>query len=225
VDNPLKALQFACARFPDLGTQIPELPPCGEVARFIKFQHAPSILPYEGPESVYHSWSGRAWSEVLSTPQPLRRKLLMERLQGRIRGGEEINVFSTLGQWIDDLGVRGPELSARVRDLLGCPHLDGHALLEVRVAEKAVRATGTFCKPTFADAGGYPPFLASADEDTFGYARDISAPRPGARGGPEVWHGDLPSNRASGLRYLAAPHQRLPQGEWSEFVAYLARCG
>jgi hypothetical protein len=222
-DEPLKALQTACGRFPDLGDPIPTSPPCGEVSRFMKFSHAPSILPYEGPQSVYQSWSGRAWNELLSSRRPLRGKDLLQRLQGKIRGGEEINVFSTRAEWVDAQGAYGSDLSARMRDLLGCPHLDGHGLLEVRIPEHEARATGAFRKPTFADAGGYPPFLCSADEDTYGYGRDISAPRAGERGGPEIWHGPLASRVASGVRYLPPPTERLPPGEWSDFVAYSSR--
>jgi hypothetical protein len=223
VNEPLMALQVACGRFPDLGAPIPPSPPCGEVSRFMKFGHAPSILPYEGPQSVYHSWSGRAWNEVLSGRRPLKGKDLLQRLQGKIRGGEEINVFSTRAEWVDDQDVYGAELSARVRDLLGCPHLDGHGLIEIRIPENEARATGAFSKPTFADAGGYPPFLCSTDADAYGYGRDISALRPGERGGPEIWHGPLPSRVASGVRYLPAATERLPPGEWSDFVAYSTR--
>lgn len=224
LDDPLGALQVACGRFPDLGLPIPDIPPCGDLARFMKFRHAPSILPYEGPHSVYRSWSGRAWNEVLATQKPFKGTALLQHLQGRIRGGEEINLFSTRADWVDNtLGVYGSDLSARVRDQLGCPHLDGHALLEVRIPEREARATGVFGKPTVADAGGYPPFLCSGDGDAYGYGRDIAAPAVGTQGGPEVWHGPLKSRVASGVRYLPPPSDRLPPGEWSDFVAYLAR--
>lgn len=224
LNDPLAALKVACGRFLDRGDTIRDLPPCGELARFMKFAHAPSILPYEGPHSVYRSWSGRAWNEVLATHKPLRSMGLLQHLQGKIRGGEEINVFSTRAHWVDDtLGVYGSDLSACVRDQLGCPHLDGHALLEVRIPEREARASGAFRKPTFADAGGYPPFLCSGDGDAYGYGRNIAAPVPGTQGGPEVWHGDVNSRVASGLRYLSPAGDRLPPGEWSDFVAYLMR--
>lgn len=85
------------------------------------------------------------------------------------------NVFSTPDAYVEPFRMQ-EDFAAVVRDHLGVPHLDDLALLEIRLNAAVVANSGIVKKPTFADALGYPPFMASSPDDTeHGWARLLRA--------------------------------------------------
>jgi hypothetical protein len=132
-------------------------------------------------------------------------------------------MFSSLASWSEGLGLTGSDLAEQVRDSLGLPHLAGSEVLEVRISEETVRSRRVFKKPTFADSGGYPPFLPSGKTDRYGYARDIASADLAARGGPEVWHTALPAREVSGLRLLGKTSADLRVPLWKKTKEYWDR--
>lgn len=219
-NDPIRALTSGCLRFIDRGDPIEE--ELGELARFIDFESACQfLLPVCDSEGVYYSLDGRLWREKLSGPAVVRDPALLKELQGRIRGGSDVNAFSTLASWVDSHNVSClTELAELVRDKLGLPHLAETAVLEIRIPEAVVRCGGRkIQKPTFADSGGYPPFMPSRREDRYGYARDLSVDDLDTRGGPEVWHCPVEAPLASGLRYLGRPRTDLRSGMWKDYNA------
>jgi hypothetical protein len=217
--KPFAALASSCARYPDKGPEIPVS--CGELARFMLFEHASHIIPRLHLQSVFCSKTGRSLRAYLSDPLNFRNPRLLRALEGRIRGGKDVNVFSTTATWVDSHRLDAEALAERVRDGLGLPHLEQEEVVEIRILEETVRTSGTFRKPTFADAQGWPPFLPSTSGDVFGQARDIGTAPPGERGGPEIWHGDLLARQASGIRFLGRPRNTLRPGFWAQHKTWL----
>jgi len=216
--DPLLSLASGCMAFIDLGDPIEEA--VGELARFMDFDLALELyLPLFGSNGVYYDPNGRLWKEQLSRTEIVREPELFKGLKDRIRGGGDVNAFSTLASWVDShTSTNSAELAGLVRDKLGLPHLATVSILEIRIPEEAARASGLLRKPTFADSRGYPPFLPSQREDKYGYARDLSVEDPESRGGPEVWHGPVKAALVSGLRFLGRPMPELKRGMWSAFV-------
>jgi hypothetical protein len=219
--NPIKAFLPGCKRFPNRGTPIAE--GCGELSRFIDFERARDLLPMDGPEGLYFSLDGdlNLWKDRLNSVEVIRETSLLESLEGYIQGGEIFKLFATLSRWVDDQkAASSEELAEMIRDKLGLPHLEEACVLEIRIPEKAVRSGGNeIRKPTFADAGGYPPFLPSRLEDEYGLARDLASDDLETRGGPEVWHHPVEARLASGLRYLGQPKQGLRNELWKAYNA------
>lgn len=216
--DPRAALCAACMRYVDRGDPIVE--EIGELARFIDFQAARKwLLPRRSLPGLLYSLDGTLWKERLSHTEVVRDPEILSQLRGRIRGCNDIKAFSTLASWVDAQKADSlEELAAIVRDKLGLPHLEEACVLELRIPEAAVRQGGNpIQKPTFADAGGYPPFLPSRRENQCGHARDLSTPEPEEQGGPEVWHAPLDARLASGLRYLGRPSRGLREGRWKSY--------
>jgi hypothetical protein len=211
--KPHTALALGCMQFPDHGPDISDT--AGELARFQAFNHARRMLSRAGLPGLYSSPSGSSARDLLANPLNFRNPRLLRTLEGRLRGGMDVNIFATTAEWIDSQGDSGDALAERVRDGLGLPHLDGQEVVEIRIPENVVRHSGTFKKPTFADAQGWPPFLPSRADDAFGYARYLAAlPQ---RGGPEIWHGPLLARQASGIRLLGRAATAMADGFWSQY--------
>lgn len=204
-DKALNALGFACRDFQGYGPDVDRDPPCGDFCHYIPLDKFLAAAPHKGEESAHQSSSGMSWV------QELERGNLG--VLSRFARSVHPYVFSTLSSWVDALHMHGVELAERVRDELGCPHFDNRQLVEVRFPETAI-ASGKLTKPTFADAGGFPPFLPSKHEDRFGFARNLRS--EGERGGPEVWHKGV-LKQANGARVLPKPHAPLPDF-WRVFV-------
>lgn len=204
-DRALNALCFACRDFEGHGPPVDREPPCGDFCHYIPLEKFFTAAPHKGEEAANHSTSGNSWIHELERGNVS----VLHRFAGIVKP----HVFSTLSSWVDELGLQGAELAEKVRDELGCPHFDDKQLVEIRFPETAIRS-GKLTKPTFADAGGFPPFLPSTRKDRFGFARNLRS--DDARGGPEVWHvGALGlANRA---RVLPKPHAPLPEF-WRTFV-------
>jgi hypothetical protein len=221
--RPLESFVQACLRFPDKGDKIEE--PIGEMARFVDFEVAARYyFPTDRPEAMYLSFSSSETSALwkknrLRESVLVRDPLFQRSLEGRIRGTNDVNVFSTLADWVERLGLQGLALAERMRDALGLPHLARKHVLELRIPESAFRE-GQMLKPTFADAGGYPPFLPSRPGDAYGFARDLSMDESKTRGFPEVYHPPLATREISGLRYLGGPTGDLADGIWKDYKAY-----
>lgn len=206
------ALVVALGQFPDCGDDVQM--ECGELARVFPWERMKEILPHVHRFGAYYSSSWSSWKRILARPTPFRDRALLDALQGRICGSRDPNIFSTLADWVDRLGLAGDHLAERLRNELGLPHLRQKELAEVRLTEQTVRGTGILKKPTIADARAYQPFMPSSPVDETGIARDVSSRNRRRRGGPEVWHGDVTARQASGLRFIGAPGSPLMLMPW-----------
>lgn len=206
-DSPSEALREACRAYAGRGTPIERSE--GDVAHFITFSALTHFYPRKGAPAAENSLTQRSWRDLLAGAEFKMETEIVEALQGMVWP-----YFSTLADWVDDLGVSGGTLAARIRDLLGCPHFDGEELVEFRITDEVARAE-CFNKPTFADAEAYPPFLPSREEDEYGYARDLGGE---GRGGPEIWHRCLLA-QSHAARLLEVPSQPIPSELWREYRA------
>jgi hypothetical protein len=210
--SPLEALRHACTAFPDQGDPVAGVGTYGELARVVRFDTLKRNLPLRGRYGSYSSaFDGSLWKGLLAKPSMFRNPELLSSLVGRIRGGAEPNLFSTLAAVVDaeTHSLSSEQIAAKFRDRLGLPHLEGQEVAELRIPESVARYSGCFRKPTFADAGAYPPFLPSDRGDPTGFARDLSASDPKTPGWPEIWHGDVTAREASGVRFLGIPRPPL----------------
>lgn len=215
---PLTALERACRRFPSRGRGATLPSGAAELSRVLPFPALERLLPRKGANAFYRSESGRSWKSRLSGAV-LRDLAVMRQLQGLIQSRDSPHVFMTTSDWVDDLERTGDDLAGKVRDTLGLPHFDLREMCEVRVREETARASGSFLVPTFADAGGYPPFLPSTPTAEFGIARNLTDST--VVGGPEVWVGDMNASDASGLRFIGIPESSITAQPWKDFAAWI----
>jgi hypothetical protein len=209
--HAFRALERSCLSFPDRGPDIRQL--TGDLTRYMTLAVAKErLLPVTGAFAVYRGSSPTVLAGLLKTPAGTRHPEFIRHLRGRIRGSTDVNVFSTLAAWSES--VPHEDLSARARDGLALPHLDGHEVIELRFRENTARGTSVFKKPTFADSLGRPVFWPSTEDDKYGFTRDLAVGLT-ARGGPEVWHGPFAATSITRVRALSAARIPMKPGCWT----------
>lgn len=222
IASATEALQEACRRFVSQGRTVRVSPDVVEFARFERWPVAKRKLPYQGPPAARHSKTDESWQMFLHRSEVVRDQHVLARVQGKIYG--HIDAFATQASWVEEVArdLRGRQrftlrgLAQEVRNGLGLAHIGPeNELVEFRLSAQAVLDYGPVLKPTVADAGAFPAFLCSQENDNTGVARRLDCAVQPARGGPEVLHRPLDARHTvTGLRFLGSPIDP-PPGIWS----------
>jgi hypothetical protein len=209
-DAPFMALRAACRDHIGRGEDVSAHVEDGEeLARVMSYEVAQTYLftrlggPATRLGNAAHSYVGARWEPATKLADvPFSRT----------------GLFLTPATYVDSLP--STDLGGELRDHLGSPHLDQRPLLEIRIDASVVKAQGPLHRPTIADAGAFPPFMASENGSRYGSCRNLRTPaRPGSPGAPELWHANLTANRASRIRQIPPAGSSLTP-EWKELPTY-----